>query len=145
MSFHVYIKLTCHWHFYFELVINRQKVHNESRMSSKIVCEVCGTEHESSNALWKHKLKHFGPKIKCSVSETCTYTSVYIADVRVHETRCGRDADSKDWECECGSQFTMKQNWQKHHRKNRDHKLTREHSLRRVTENFNFFADTRIP
>jgi len=103
-----------------------KKVHNESRMSSKFACEVCGTKHESVQALAKHKLKHFGPKIKCSKSENCSYTSVYIADVRVHESRCGRDPNSKDWECDCGSQFTVKQNWQKHYRKHQDHKLIRE-------------------
>ena len=97
-------------------------------MSGKVVCEVCQTTHNSSQALWKHKLLHNGTKIQCSNFASCGYSSVYIADVRVHESRCGKDADVKDWECDCGSEFTMKQNWQKRLRKNPGHLLIRGQS-----------------
>ena len=96
-------------------------------MSSDLTCTICKTTHRSAQALWKHKLLHTGEKIKCSNFSTCAYASVYIADVRVHEARCGRSVDEKDWECECGSQFTMKQNWQKHSRKNPTHQLIRKY------------------
>ena len=100
---------------------------NESRMSSNLTCPVCSSTHRSAQALWKHKLLHSGDKINCSNFDTCGYASVYIADVRVHEARCGKSVDDKDWECHCGSQFTMKQNWQKHLRKNPTHQLIRNY------------------
>ena len=101
---------------------------NESRMSTSLVCDVCNTEHKSVQALWKHKQLHTGIKINCSNFGVCGYSSVYVADVRVHEKRCGKNRDLKEWGCDCGSEFTVKQNWQKHARKNPGHQLIRENS-----------------
>ena len=99
-------------------------------------CDQCPTHHNSSQALWKHKLLHNGEQIKCSNFSVCGYSSVYIADVKVHETRCGKSREEKDWECDCGSQFTVKQNWQKHLRRNPEHKL-----IRKKTSKNNDFCD----
>ena len=99
-------------------------------MSTHLLCDVCNTEHKSVQALWKHKQLHLGTQIKCSKSKTCGYSSVYVADVRVHELRCGKSADVKDWVCDCGCSYTVKQNWQKHSRKNPGHQLIRKNSIR---------------